>query len=363
MGVIDQSVEWYDKATGVNVKSKTKIAIHGDCVLMFHKTIILNEIKAFMHELDQFKSENEYKESEYSGKLNDAKTNIRMMYELIGKMSDENLETIIDCLPRLKNGNIRNAVMPLYMSGITAYQGERGAWARVTSIELSLTPREIPGFIRQDKVKSCFEIEFTKFTRQYDKTDTPIIDKDWRYNKVTFKRNSYLKQKTLIPGHVYKDAKDKEYLYIGVMSYGMGSKIKDALPLKANEYPIACDALSDADRLMKLDHVYLKLNDKRRKELSAYNCFGDWMSDHIRKYMGKSSDIGSTRYYDPSEFNISVSLKFVEDVGEMFAIDKLKCDIDVSVIKNITPQEIRAKGRTHDYVGHRSRIVIPGTTQ
>lgn len=302
--------------------------------IYFDKGHVLSQIEDFTENIsDNYSTDDELKEYGINSTIKKFNEAMKKLNTYVSIIDDTALQNIIENAPRLKNGNIRSSKLPLYMTGLTLYEGERGAWTRVTSVELSLIPVEnyasvtSPAtiFAPPTKTPNTFTIEFTTSDREFNKTDVPIVDKDFNYTKVSYSRNSYIKAEDLVIGNIYKDAKDREFLYLGsiVGSYctdlwkSIGEDISDE-SMKNNEKPYS--------------YVFFKLTDKLKKTKTPGVSFKDFFAPILTKQLKKKNS------YHPDEFEhlqfenlfkIAKSFKVAEDLGSFFSLDEMKGVIDV----------------------------------
>lgn len=304
--------------------------------IYFDKDNVLSQIKDFTEIIsNDYSTDDELKEYGINSTIKKFNEAMKKLNTYVSSIDDKALQNIIENAPRLKNGNIRNSKLPLYMTGLTLYEGESGAWARVTSIELSLIPVEtyVPVtspatiFAPPTKTPNAFRIAFTTSDREFKKTDVPIVDKDFNYTKVSYSRNSYIKAEDLVIGNIYKDVKDREFLYLGsiVCSYctdrfkSSGEDISDEI-MRNNE--------------KSYSYVFFKLTDKLKKTKTSGVSFKDFFTPILTKQLKKKNS------YHPDEFEylqfenlfkITKSFKVVEDLGSFFSLDEMKGVIDVEV--------------------------------
>lgn len=323
-------------------------------VLVICQNDILNSIDEFEKQFGSM-TDAELKEGGIKGKAADIKAECAVMRKIINGLDDASMAKIIECLPKYKNGSIKSSASPVYMTGMTSYEGDYG-WCRVTSIELSAVPWTIPApltketiFAPNAKVKGTFRLEFTKYERQYDKTDVPVINKDLTYNHVEYKRNSFIPMDELIRGHIYKDPKEREFLYLGVIkcatacdcvvsANGNHGCLKTERPTKNMTYH------NDS----KIPYVFLQLNDKRKNELTASATFGEWMEKTIANQMKKPNSYIKEKaiayMYESQNLKNASSFKVVEDCGKLFSQNNMLCDLDVTVGEDLTEKDVADRG-------------------
>ena len=276
------------------------------------------------------------------------------MRDIVNHLDAEMMIKILECLPRLANKSIRSTTLPVYMTGITEYEGEAGSWCRVTSVELAVEPWVVPAPLTNDpasiwapstKIKNTFMFDFC-CTREYDKKDVPVINQDRTFNQVEYKRNSYIPMDKLIRGHIYTDKKDREFLYLGVIRY---ASAQDFVGYACNGRPIIdynVDTLEDDMCKPNRPYVFLSLNAKRKRELSNAATFQEWIENEIRKTMtAKPKDDNLVYPYWPSYFKLTAkSFKVTTDCGELFSLENLLCNIDITVGEKLTPDEVKERG-------------------
>ena len=266
-----------------NVKPFAAIeASIGDVKVVFSKEFTIKNINTFKTAIGNMTDEDikyVYKVSreKISAKLDD----LRRILDIL------DLEKVIECLPKLKNGHIRNTSMPVYMTGITSYEGDSG-WCRISSIELSIMPLE---------KRDTFIVDFNT-DRQYDKKDKAIFDGE-SYNVLSYERNSFIDPKDLVPGRIYSNAKDKEFFYIGTMSYEGENQYRSG----ELEYKYA-----------KITNVFIKLNKKLKASLTKVTSFEDWWKNETTK------SIKENGYFSSESCNMynSASTKMTTEVETVF---------------------------------------------
>ena len=363
--VTKELAEVYSDLTGKLIgQVETFVVTDGEVTLYFSPQLIAEDIKALKWYCQHYKDE---------VRLN---CNAQTLYNAFNEMSsvisslDSNsLLKIIKCLPRWKNGNVRNAIMPLYITGVTEYNGDEG-WARITSLELSLMPctkdddidftKHCNFFTKRTKIKNSFEIRAT-LDRQYNKKDIAIIDKNGKFNKLEISRKKYLKQEDLVPGHIYTDAKDKEFLYIGNIEYGNACRM-----LKGDTQEVY-GTIHDSQGHMCIDsshgrlsansmpYVFLPLTEKNKNELCKAGSLEAYLKNFFEKQKAKYLKQRISSYEDSAiiddiklpPFKIDIkSLKVVADKGELFSPQAMQCDIEITV-----PNKLLNKGVTiEDYL-------------
>lgn len=304
--------------------------------IYFDKGHVLSQIEDFTENIsDNYSTDDELKEYGINSTIKKFNEAMKKLNTYVSIIDDTALQNIIENAPRLKNGNVRNSKLPLYMTGLTLYEGERGAWTRVTSIELSLIPVENYAsvtslatiFAPPTKTPNTFTIEFTTSDREFNKTDVPIVDKDFNYTKVSYSRNSYIKAENLVIGNIYKDVKDREFLYLGsiVCSYCTDR-------FKSSGEDISDESIRNGEK--PYSYVFFKLTDKLKKTKISGVSFKDFFTPILTKQLKKKNS------YHPDEFEylqfenffkITKSFKVVEDLGSFFTLNEMKGVIDVEV--------------------------------
>lgn len=304
--------------------------------IYFDKSHVLSQIENFIEMISKnYSTDDELKEYGINSTIKKFNGAMKMVNTYVSIIDDTALQNIIENAPRLKNGNIRSSKLPLYMTGLTLYEGESGAWARVTSIELSLIPVEtyVPVtspstiFTPPTKTPNTFTIEFTTSDREFNKTDVPIVDKDFNYTKVSYFRNSYIKAEDLVIGNIYKDVKDREFLYLGSIVCSFCSDCYKCLG-----EDISDESMKNNEK--SYSYVFFKLNDKIKKTKTPGVSFKDWFTPILTKQLKKKNT------FHPDEFEylqfgnlfkIAKSFKVAEDLGSFFTLDEMKGVIDVEV--------------------------------
>ena len=166
--------------------------------ILFDRDMVLNQIDKYENNVDKYYGKNGYgfkiSREEVRQKLDELRE--------VTKILD--LKKIVECLPRLKGGDIRRASTPLYTSGLIAHERTE-YYYKESNIELLV--------FCTDSEARIFKVGLST-DRVYNKADQYIYDGN--YNKLEFKTKTYLKYNDLIPGCIYLDGKDKEYLFIGV---------------------------------------------------------------------------------------------------------------------------------------------------
>ena len=303
--------------------------------IYFDKGHVLSQIEDFTEIIsNDYSTDDELKEYGINSTIKKFNEAMKKLNTYVSSIDDKALQNIIENAPRLKNGNIRNSKLPLYMTGLTLYEGESGAWARVTSIELSLIPVEtyVPVtspatiFAPPTKTPNAFRIAFTTSDREFKKTDVPIVDKDFNYTKVSYSRNSYIKAEDLVIGNIYKDVKDREFLYLGSI---VGSYCSDRW--KSIGEDISDESMKNSEK--PYSYVFFKLTDKLKKTKISGVSFKDWFTPILTKQLKKKDKYGHPDEFEHLQFEnlfkIAKSFKVVEDLGSFFTLDEMKDVIDV----------------------------------
>ena len=321
-------------------------------VVVFCPSHTIEKINAYEKEYGHL-NDKELKEYGIKATALEFKTQCNAMRDIVNKLNTETMIKILECLPRLANKSIRSTTLPVYMTGMTTYQGEQGAWCRIESIELAVEPWVVPAPLTNDpasifapstKIKNTFMFDFC-CTREYDKKDVPVINQDRTFNKVEYKRNSYIPMEKLIRGHIYMDKKDREFLYLGTIAYGSAY---DWAGYTYNGDPITSYDVDEIKNVIynpNIPYVFLSLNAKRKRELSNVTTFKEWIENEIKKTMSaKPKDDNMVYRYGLDYFKIAKSFKVTDDCGELFSLENLLCDIDITVGDKLTPKEVKAKG-------------------
>lgn len=314
--------------------------------VIFCKDAVLNQITEFETCFtDCYDDDEEFKEyfkvtrEEFIDRCN-------KLREIVNSLDIETMYKIVECLPKYKNGSIRSTAIPVYMTGLTKYDGDY-SWCRITSIELAIKPYtyKVPVidvksvFGPNKKVEKLYIFGFST-DRQYDKADKPVINKDMTYNKLTYKKNSYLPIDSLVPGTIYRDAKDKEYLYIGVCK--LVSNYSKYF-LRYDEYRDDIDGDFDEyfDNHNELQYVFLTLTDKRKEELRKYSTFEEWVRTFTVKNITKKTKTALVGYSGLGKLlKVSSSFRVTEPVETAFDEDTMYFTIDETHGFDSVPEEL-----------------------
>ena len=325
----------YTDVLGMPTKKATvkKIEDENKNVIYFDKDKILRDIDDFANTISkECVTDKKLKEYGINTTVVKFKEAIEKLKKYVSSIDDTALKDIIDNAPRFKNGNIRNTKLPLYMTGLTFYEGDYD-WSRITSIELSLIPTKTYSpvtsassiFAPPTKVANTFNIEFTTYEREYSKTDIPIVDKNFKYNKVSYSRNSYIKAEDLIIGNIYKDKKGGEFLYLGSI---VGSWSSDKF--KSLGYKVDDESMKNYEQ--PYSYVFFKLSDKTKKSKTLGLSFKDWFTPILTNKMTKKDSMNPGEFDEmafSNLFKISKSFKVLEDLGPFFDKDEMECTIDI----------------------------------
>ena len=283
-----------------------------------------------------------------------------VMRDIVNNLDEATMIKIVECLPHLDNGTIRSTAVPVYMTGIREFNGYTA-----TSIELSVRPMSVVNKDPQHpydfykKIKGYYVFDFDKY-RTYDRTDIPVINPDLKtYNKLIFKKNSYLKMEDLTPGYIYKDGKGKEYLYLGSCAHGDYIDVIDEEVIKPGFRSIArVNTDKKPDLSEEYPYVFLTLTDKRKEELKKVKTFAEWLEPYMAKDMEKGEYKLSVRDFQNTNLKIAKTFKVTEEVEKLFDKKDLLCDIDVTVDKGMTPKDVTAIGVYFAYNKARSRFAV-----
>lgn len=174
--------------------------------ILFDRDMVLNQIDQYENLVNKYYGKNGYgfklSREEVRQKLNELREIIKIL----------DLNKIVECLPRLKGGDLRRASTPLYTSGLTAHERTE-YYYKESNIELLV--------FCTDSEARIFKVGLST-DRIYNKADRYIYDGN--YNKIEFKTKTYLNYNDLIPGCIYLDGKDKEYLFVGVYEWASDNR-------------------------------------------------------------------------------------------------------------------------------------------
>lgn len=311
--------------------------------IIFCQSTALENIDAFEKDFASM-SDEDLKDCGFKVSATEIKKQCDIMRNIVNNLDDNTITKIMECLPRYANGSIRSTIIPVYLTGITQYEGyDSGCY--ISSVELSVKPaidysarnsNNIAEFLfaPDKKVKNAFIFDFTN-KRVYDKKDIPVINPDGTYNQLTYKRNSYIPIDELIPGYIYKDAKDRKFLYLGVIEVKRSGGSVDLTQPNPSNSNVSWRGWQPGTT--KEPYVFLALNDKRERELKASATFGEWLEKDILKITSKRSSCDSltpVSFYEFEHLKIAKSFKVVEEVEQLFDWNALQCNIDVTACKD-----------------------------
>ena len=265
----------------------------GKDTLIFNKSDVKTDISKYENWIDKTF---DYDEDPKEWGFKYTKTEIKQILDEIRKVVDIlDINEIAKCIPTLKNGDFRRAPAPLYDSGLTHYEGEAGCWCRITNVELLVE------CVNSDK--RIFEVTFSD-NREHNKLDQFIYD--GKYNKLEFKTNSYIKYEDLIPGCIYIDAKNNEFLCVGVVDE-TDTDVPTGRSIKTSTGTV----LETKACTTRYTNVFVKLSKKVKKVLDTCDNFGDY-------YKTLTYDI----YYEDS-IKTSDCIKMTALVSTRFTPDKI----------------------------------------
>ena len=219
------------------------------------------------------------------------------------------------------------------MSGVVEKQGDDG-WCRITSYELSVVPWTISAPITDDpksiwarntKLANTFYITFTN-DRNIDKHDKAVIElndnNEFKFYQLTYERKSYIDPMELVPGTVYKDNKEREWLYLG--AYNLISKeVADDISIDWST-GVRKISINEKQSFTYCDnHFYsfYNITDKNREIIKKYNTFLEYIQAHYDKIVKKKLGF---HYIGSSGFKSEImSLKMTEEVQTLFAPEQM----------------------------------------
>ena len=174
--------------------------------ILFDRDKVLNQIDKYENNVNKYYGKNGY---DFKISKEEVKQKLDELREVV-KILD--LKKVVECLPRLKDGDLRRASTPLYTSGLISYERTE-YYYKESNIELLV--------FCIDSDTRIFKVGLST-DRVYNKADQYIYDGN--YNKIEFKTKTYLKYNDLIPGCIYLDGKDKEYLFVGVYEWSSDNR-------------------------------------------------------------------------------------------------------------------------------------------
>lgn len=224
--------------------------------------------------------------------------------EFVDSLDEDKMKNIVANMPRLKDGRIRNATIPVYNSNLSIWDDFRAITWQFTSYPVPV-PESLENEAKSLKVKDAFCIDF-ETSRSYDKNEICIANPDGTFNKLEYKPNSYIPNEQLVPGKLYTDKKGNELLYIG------------KLQLKCNNRVDATEP-----------HTFIKLTKKRKEDLAKAKTFEEWFTPHFEKV------VRSKGYFNrwDSSLKCAESFKVCSEVSTAFSIQDTQCTIKCSTGK------------------------------
>ena len=224
----------------------------------------------------------------YNLKPDEFHAKVKELRDFVSNLTTNDMIKIVDCMPRNKNGTARKATASVVISGITDYDGDPGYWCSITSAELCMS------YLHNGEFRFVFDPRRdTKTKRQ------AIVDENGNYNKLVFKANSYLKPDDLIPGRIYADAKDREFLYVGKTA----TKYEDLDEHGNVVFGYQCE---------QFPFTFIPINDKKRREIMESETFEEW-AKKAKKFSRKET----------------FSMKVVAETGIGFKPEKLAGSADL----------------------------------
>ena len=224
----------------------------------------------------------------YNLKPNEFHARIKKIRDFVSNLTTDDMIKIVNCMPRNKNGTIRKATAPVIISGITAYNGDPSdGWCRISSVELCISYW----------YDNEFRFEFNA-NRDTQMKRQAIVDENGNYNQLVFKANSYLKPNELVPGRIYADAQDREFLYLGKTAI----KYEDINEKGEVAFDHSC---------LQFPFTFIPINDKKRREIMEANTLKEWLQ--------------KTKRLSRKE---SFAMKVVSETGVGFKPEGLECSVD-----------------------------------
>ena len=314
--------------------------------LEFDKNLVSGHIANFVLDID----ENNLKELGINAKKEKYMEALVALNEVVEGLTEDKLKEILDHLPKTKAGMVKSGKTPLYTTGLSFYDGYRA-----TSIELTVM-QKISGY--KENINGWFEtpirekgeyyIDFTSDEREYSKKDIPVINRDLTFNSLEIKRHSYIKPEDLVIGKIYKDAKDRQFLYLGKIFFNdvyhgiihdgseqyMMSTYFDLDINKDQDYELDPEDIDIENHLNT--NVFYKITKKNKKELQACANFGEYMQKFLDDFYTKEIFLTSS-----FPFKCASSFKVCEEVETLFAPEDMICSVRSGFAKGKNPDSDR----------------------
>ena len=241
--------------------------------------------------------------------LDAANKKLDILSDIISKIDEEQLDKMFDYLPIKKNGKIESKKIPIHIPGIEFYDIGDG-WINKYQVALILEPKyaRVARTIGYDIVKVPDEFELKLVTdANFDKKIIHMIDDNFNFTKLEpTVRKSTIKPEDLVPGKIYLDKKEHEFLYIGAIEHDVN-------------FP---GFISPMPTLEVSHYAFLKLNNKRKKEIAKYPSMAEYLKNCV-KNKGWDEIFNNLR-------GESKSFKVVEESETMFDLDSIFCEINVN---------------------------------
>ena len=159
-----------------------------------------------------------------------------------------------------------------------------------------------------------------------------------------------------MPGHVYKDAKGDEYLYVGDLKFGISEDyLRDT-----GELEIETD---DIHLEYGYKHIQVKLTGERKKDMHELG-FKGWLEKDIQQKVVKGRFGDNMQHWNIYHFKRASnksSIKYVSESEALFDLDEMRCTVDVKVEKPITVEQLRKKDKSYDYIACRTKVRVYGS--
>lgn len=224
--------------------------------------------------------------------------------EFVDSLDEDKMKNIVANMPRLKDGRIRNATIPVYNSNLSIWDDFRAITWQFISYSMPI-PKSLENEAKSLNVKDAFCISFD-MNRPYDKNEICIANPDGTFNKLEYKPNSYIPNDQLVPGKLYTDKKDNELLYIGKLQLKCNNRVYETEP-----------------------YTFIKLTKKRKEDLAKAKTFEEWFTPYYEKV------VRSKRIFEiwDSSLKCAESFKVCFEVGTAFSAQDTQCTIKCSTGK------------------------------
>ena len=189
-------------------------------------------------------------------------------------------------------------------------------------LQLRLTPvyASESDWLHDNPMHNALQIEIEEFGS--DSRTPAVFDENNVPNAVLKTRNSYLKDKQIRPGCIYKDSKGTEYLYLGF--YSMPIRFEN----KSNEARALAEANNDRIEYEYQipKHFYVRATGKLRTTAGRYATLQDFLDAILlQNAAGSMSSRENPR-------------KFVEETGCLFA----DTDVTDHILQGMEPDDARS---------------------